>query len=55
MFIGYYENTFEQIVNDRIERKRKMATSAIVGTDGKMENREDVLAAIAMSPMEGRK
>ena len=51
----YYENTVEQIVNERIERKRKMATSAIVGTDGKMENREDVLAAIAMSPMEGRK
>lgn len=51
----YYENTVEQIVNERIERKRKMATSAIVGTDGKMENREDVLAAIAMSPMEERK
>lgn len=50
----YYENTVEQVVNERIERKRKMAMSAIVGTDGKMENREDILAAITISPMEGR-
>ena len=35
----YYEDTVEQIVNERIEGKREMASAAIVGTDGKTENR----------------
>ena len=47
----YYEDTVEQIVNERIERKREMASAAIVGTDGKTENREDIIAALNISPM----
>lgn len=47
----YYEDTVEQIVNERIEGKREMASAAIVGTDGKTENREDIIAALNMSPM----
>jgi SNF2 family DNA or RNA helicase len=47
----YYENTVEQIVNDRIERKRKMADNAIVGVSGEMENREDILTALKITPI----
>ncbi len=47
----YYGDTVEQIVNERIERKREMASLAVVGTDGKIENREDIIAALNISPM----
>lgn len=47
----YYEDTVEQIVNERIERKREMAGAAVVGTDGKTENREDIIAALSLSPL----
>ena len=51
----YYEDTVEQIVNERIDRKRKMASEAVVGTDGKTENREDIIAALSLSPMKEAK
>lgn len=47
----FYQNTVEQIVNERIERKREMAVAAVVGTDGTTENREDVIAALNISPI----
>ncbi|MCM1541866.1 MAG: DEAD/DEAH box helicase [Blautia sp.] len=47
----YYESTVEQVVNERIEKKREMAIAAVVGTDGKTENREDVIAALNISPI----
>lgn len=47
----YYENTVEQIINKRIERKRAMSEVAIVGTEGNEENKEDLLAALALSPI----
>lgn len=51
----YYEDTVEQIVNERIERKREMASAAVVGTDGKTENREDIIVALSLSPMKEAK
>lgn len=47
----YYQDTVEQIVNERIERKREIAATAIVGTDGKTENREDIISALNISPI----
>lgn len=47
----YYENTVEQIVNERIEKKRAMSEVAVVGTQGNVENKEDIIAALAMSPV----
>lgn len=47
----YYINTVEQIVNERIERKRDMAEKAIVGTEGTIENREDLIRAFSISPI----
>lgn len=47
----YYENTVEQIVNERIEKKRAMSEVAVVGSKGDIENKEDIIAALAMSPI----
>ncbi len=47
----YYLNTVEEVVNDRIERKREIAEVAIVGTDGNAENREDIISALSLSPV----
>ncbi|MBR4344168.1 MAG: DEAD/DEAH box helicase [Lachnospiraceae bacterium] len=46
----FYRDTVEQIVNDRIERKREIAETAVVGTDGKTENKEDIILALNISP-----
>lgn len=48
----YYENTVEEIVNERIVKKRGIAESAVVGTDGTIENREDIIRALMLSPIE---
>ncbi len=45
----YYKGTVEEVVNERIERKRLMASSAIVGTDGENE-KNDIIRAIEMAP-----
>lgn len=47
----FYSNTVEEIVNERIERKREMAQTAIVGTTGDEENRDDIVAALMISPL----
>lgn len=45
----YYANTVEQIVNERIERKREIASTAVIGTDGS-EERNDILRALEIVP-----
>lgn len=47
----FYSDTVEEIVNDRIERKRSIAKAAIVGTDGSIENKEDIISALSISPI----
>lgn len=49
----YYADTVEQVVNERIETKRDISELAVVGTKGTQENRDDILAALMMSPKEG--
>lgn len=51
----FYIDTVEQIVNERIERKREMADAAVVGTDGNIQNREDIIAALSVSPVKEKK
>ena len=48
----YYANTVEQIVNERIELKRSLSETAVVGVTGKQENRDDILNALLLSPKE---
>lgn len=51
----FYVDTVEQIVNERIERKREMADVAVIGTDGNMQNKEDIIAALNVSPVKEKK
>lgn len=46
----YYKDTVEEVVNERIERKRNIANTAIVGTDGISQDRQDIIKAIHMIP-----
>ncbi len=46
----YYKDTVEQIINERIEKKRNMSDAAVIGTDGGIENSEDIMRALMISP-----
>lgn len=46
----YYIDTVEQIVNERIERKREIAATAVVGTDGTENDNNDILRALRIAP-----
>ena len=46
----YYTNTVEQVINERIERKRNIASSAVIGNDGQSQDRVDVLRALKLIP-----
>ena len=45
----YYVNTVEQVVNERIERKREIASVAVIGTDGENE-KNDIMRALELAP-----
>jgi SNF2 family DNA or RNA helicase len=49
----YYANTIEQIINDRIEYKRLLSETAVVGSTGNNKNMDDILAALKLSPLGG--
>lgn len=46
----YYSGTVEEIINQRLDRKREMAESAVVGTDGSEADMKDLIDAINISP-----
>lgn len=46
----YYEGTVEEVVNDRIERKREIASSAIVGNTGSNQDRDDIIRVLELVP-----
>jgi SNF2 family DNA or RNA helicase len=46
----FYSNTVEQVVNERIERKRLIAQKAIIGNDGEDIDRNDILNALNLTP-----
>lgn len=48
----FYANTVEQIVNDRIELKRDLSDTAVIGVSGTQENRDDIMNALLLSPKE---
>ena len=51
----YYINTVEEVVNDRINRKREIADKAIVGTDGSNTDANDIIQALGIAPTFQRK
>lgn len=46
----FYVNTVEDVINDRMERKRELANAAVVGTDGGQADVQDILRALRVSP-----
>jgi SNF2 family DNA or RNA helicase len=50
----YYKDTVEEIINERIDKKRDMFSAAVVGTDGTTENSEDIIRALMISPGGGQ-
>ncbi|MEY8524877.1 DEAD/DEAH box helicase [Lachnospiraceae bacterium 38-10] len=46
----YYKSTVEEIISERIDRKREMFEAAIIGVDGNSENSKDILKALQISP-----
>lgn len=46
----YYEGTIEEVVNERISRKRNIAATAVIGTDGKSQDRRDIIKALSLVP-----
>ena len=49
----FYINTVEDVIDDRMKRKRELATTAIVGTDGRDQEMDDILRALRISPATG--
>lgn len=49
----FYQNTVEEIINERIEQKRLMAKTAVIGTTGQTSNKEDIARALMLSPQNG--
>lgn len=47
----YYADTVEEVINDRLDRKRQLASAAVVGTDGRKDDVGDILAALRRSPI----
>lgn len=46
----YYEGTVEEVVNERIERKRDIASSAVVGNTGTDQDRNDIIKVLELVP-----
>lgn len=47
----YYVDTVEDVINDRMARKRQLASAAVVGTDGEDADVQDILKALRISPL----
>ena len=46
----YYKDTVEELMNERLEMKRDLFDKVIKGTDGSLDDAEDIIRAISMSP-----
>ena len=46
----HYEGTVEEVVNERIERKRDIASSAVVGNIGVNQDRDDIIKVLELVP-----
>lgn len=47
----YYADTVEDVINDRLFRKRDLATLAVVGHEGGTDDLKDFFSAIRISPL----
>lgn len=49
-----FAGTVEEVMDERLQRKRRVAEAAIVGVEGDEADRRDVLTALNRSPLSGR-
>ncbi|MDT0636248.1 DEAD/DEAH box helicase [Spectribacter hydrogenoxidans] len=49
-----YADTVEEVIGERLQRKRDIANAAIVGVEGKEENHADIMAALLRSPFSAK-
>lgn len=47
----YFANTVEQVVDERLARKRELSRTAVVGVEGSEEDRVEIARALQMSPV----
>jgi SNF2 family DNA or RNA helicase len=47
----FHSETVEEIIDDRLHRKRHLAANAVVGTPGDAEDVEDIARALEVSPL----
>jgi SNF2 family DNA or RNA helicase len=47
----YYANTVEEVIDDRLTRKRALAETAVVGTKGVSDDYADILRVLKTSPV----
>ena len=50
----FYINSVEEIINERLTRKRDLAKTAVVGQDGTDDGVEDIMRALMKSPVRSR-
>ncbi|MCY4652693.1 MAG: ATP-dependent helicase, partial [Dehalococcoidia bacterium] len=43
--------TVEEVMDERLQRKREVAGTAIIGVQGESDDYRDILAALARSPL----
>lgn len=46
----YYANTIEEIMNERIQSKRVLSETAVVGNNGTEQDKKDLLRALSITP-----
>ncbi|OMD26980.1 hypothetical protein BJP48_21455 [Paenibacillus odorifer] len=47
----FYANTVEEAIDIRLDRKRQLSETAIIGNDGILSDYEDILQALSMTPI----
>jgi SNF2 family DNA or RNA helicase len=49
----FFVGTVEEVMNDRLQRKRDISDLAVVGVEGSEKDRRDAIAAMSVSPLGG--
>jgi SNF2 family DNA or RNA helicase len=47
----FYVGTVEEVIDERMERKRSIAGHAVIGTEGEIDDIADIMRAIELSPI----
>jgi len=50
----FHPGTVEEVIDQRVQRKRDLAAEVVVGTEGRPEDVADIVRAMHLSPVTGR-